>query len=367
MISEFLRSLVMIFIAELGDKTQLIAMTFATQFSVLEVLIGVALGVFLNHGIAVLLGQYLNSIISIEKLQIFAGFLFILLGILSLKDEEDEINEVKKNKHPIVLIAIAFFIGELGDKTQLTAMTLSSESQWPFLVLLGTTSGLVLTSSLGIFLGSKLGKKVPEIYIKIVSSVFFILIGSAKLTNWLPEKYLTLNNIVPFALLVVFIEVYLIRKKLSKRHETTLFKETSEKLYRQTEILSKAMEDLCLGLEVCKSCKDRECMVGYSKALLKEARKTGSYTVEEIKSLSVDQAKKYDEDKLIKSLSIILNDYIENGFIEDPHFIVNIVKSYIEILLVGEDINELSIESYLDRLKSLSYDKYSKLKSLLII
>lgn len=368
MLKEFLKAFLMIFIAELGDKTQLIAMTFATQFTKIQVLLGVGLGVFFNHGIAVILGQYLNTLISISKLQIFAGLLFIVLGLLSLRqDEDNHMGPLKKDINPILIIAIAFFIGELGDKTQLTAMTLSSESQWPFFVLIGTTLGLVFTSSLGIFLGSRLGNKIPEIYIKILSSVFFILIGLLKLFTWLPKKYLRMSVSMIYLIVVVVLEVYLIFKLLSEKHKDSQFKRTSQELYRQTEILSQAMDQICLGKDICKNCKGGTCIVGYTKQLLIDARQADKYDVDNLKYLESDKSKIYNEQIILETLSIILNDYIEHGFIEKQNSIVNIVKNNLEKILLGRTIDGDNIEDYLFNFKKIDIDKYKKIKDLLVI
>lgn len=150
MIKELIRAFLLIFAAEMGDKTQIIAMTFATQYLVREVLMGVTLGVFLNHGIAILLGSFISKVMPMNVIQIIAGFLFIIFGINALKIDEDEDVESKKEISPIITVALAFFIGELGDKTQLTAMTLAAEANYPFFILIGTTLGMIATSSLGI-------------------------------------------------------------------------------------------------------------------------------------------------------------------------------------------------------------------------
>src|SRR5690606_3173614 len=125
MLSELIRAFLLIFAAEMGDKTQIIAMTFATQYLVKDVLLGVTIGVFFNHGIAILLGSFISKVIPMDLIQIAAGFLFVIFGLNALKYEEDEELENKKTLSPINTVALAFFVVELGDKTQLTAMTLS--------------------------------------------------------------------------------------------------------------------------------------------------------------------------------------------------------------------------------------------------
>lgn len=82
--------------AEMGDKTQIMAMSFATQYSLLEVLGGVFIGVILNHGIAILLGKYFSTIVPEEIVQISAGFIFIVFGIMTLMDEKRKNKRKKK-------------------------------------------------------------------------------------------------------------------------------------------------------------------------------------------------------------------------------------------------------------------------------
>ena len=174
MLQEFIKSLFLIFMAEMGDKTQILAMAFATQFKIPEVLLGVFIGSLLNHGIAVGVGACISTIIPIRTIQIIAGVLFIGFALWTLAEEEEEENHKRKKFGPVITVAIAFFIGELGDKTQLAAITLSSTANFPIFVLMGTVTGMVFTSTLGIFVGSKIGCKVSKLTMKIISSAVFM-------------------------------------------------------------------------------------------------------------------------------------------------------------------------------------------------
>ena len=91
-------------------------------------------------------------------------------------NEEDEEEVTGKKFGAIFTVALAFFLGELGDKTQLTALTLSTQSTFPALTLAGTVLGMVVVSSFGIFIGSKLGDKIPEHVIRISAFVIFMLV-----------------------------------------------------------------------------------------------------------------------------------------------------------------------------------------------
>lgn len=217
MIKELIRAFLLIFIAEMGDKTQIIAMTFASQYKVKDVIKGVVIGVVLNHGIAIILGRFISTIMPLNTIQIVAGIMFVIFGLMILKDEKtDELNG-NKNLGPIVTVSLAFFIGELGDKTQLTAMTLSTEASYPIIILIGTTLGMVATSGVGIFIGSRISEKIPDITIKIASSIIFIAFGSLKLLNTLPKDYINKFNIIIYLFIVFVIEFLLIKKLLSKK------------------------------------------------------------------------------------------------------------------------------------------------------
>lgn len=184
MIHEFIETFMLIFIAELGDKTQVMLMTLATRYSAFQVLFGIFIGVLLNHGIAIIIGSYISDIVELDLLQIFSGFVFIVFGFLALIDDCNE--KEKKGTFsggPILTVAIAFFLGELGDKTQLTAMTLSMEAQYHFIVLAGSVCGMLVIGFIGIIVGSALTKHVPSYIMKIISGIIFIIFGLHKLFN----------------------------------------------------------------------------------------------------------------------------------------------------------------------------------------
>ncbi len=210
MIKELIKAFLLIFIAEMGDKTQIIAMTFATQYKVKDVIKGVIIGVVLNHGIAIILGRFVSNVLPINTIQIFAGIIFVIFGIMALRKEETDSLSNKKDFGPIMTVGLAFFVGELGDKTQLTAMTLSSESIYPIIILLGTTLGMVATSCVGIFVGCRIGQKIPDILVKIISSIIFIFFGSIKLLNALPKSYINKLNLILYLLIIIIIQFVLI-------------------------------------------------------------------------------------------------------------------------------------------------------------
>ncbi len=295
----------------MGDKTQILAMAFATQFKIKEVLLGVFFGSLLNHGLAVILGAYLSNVIPLGAIQIIAGFLFIGFALWTLKvDDEDEEDEVKRNFGPILTVALAFFVGELGDKTQLTAITLASDAAFPVFILLGTVTGMVLTSGVGIIIGSKIGNRIPEFTMKIASASIFLLFGSIKLYSSIPRNYLTGINIsVFFALLGISIYFLLKPSFEAKKHNRiTALKEVALTLYEYTHQIKESVDEICLGEGACGRCEGRHCIIGYTKLIVNDAieNKTSNYH-ENFKEFSRSLSKDFDKAKVIDSLSMIIS------------------------------------------------------------
>lgn len=357
MIIEFIRSFILVFAAELGDKSQLIAMTFATQYKIKDVLFGVVLGVVVNHGLAITLGNVLSKIIPMNLIQIMAGFLFIIFGLNALKSSEDEEIEDKKCFSPIATVALAFFIGELGDKTQLTAMTLSAEAQFPLIILIGTTLGMVSTSGFGIFIGSKVGDKIPELFIMIASSLLFIVFGVSKVITTLPDTYLTPINITFFIVSIFFIELFLIRNLILKnraRKSLSPLKELADKLYGQTQILKETLDSICLGESICGTCTGVGCLLGYIRFILKDARENTNY----YDSFSVDMnkliRKNYDKDKVLEALMLVVSDFEEFGWEFKEDFVLVKVKDALEMVLFGSSVQRTdTIEKYVENIDKI--------------
>ncbi len=265
---DFLRALLLIFIAEMGDKTQIMAMAFATKYRVNQILIGVAIGSFANHGIAILLGSLLNRFIPIEALQLVAGVLFISFGLLSLSiAEEEEAEQNLKKYGAIITVGIAFFLGELGDKTQLTAMTLATDANNPAFTLMGTVMGMVIVSSVGIFVGAKLGNKIPEHLIKFGAFLIFMFFGLNKIFT---SPYVQSMGMTFMALLVCMLSAltifrFMIFNRQLKEVSVSALKQKAQDLKVYRERILKNVNEMCKNCDVCKESK---CLVGYMRELL---------------------------------------------------------------------------------------------------
>lgn len=179
----FLTSFFLITIAEIGDKTQLLIIGMAKKENILKILLGVAIGTLLSHGIVIFLGGYISNFSKVQfYLQLIAYTSFILFGVLSFikkKDEETKQSNISVLNYGVVLpVALSIFIGELGDKTQLASITLSTK--YPNCIIpliLGAISGMILADLIGIIIGLYMRKKLPEKTISTISSIAFILFG----------------------------------------------------------------------------------------------------------------------------------------------------------------------------------------------
>jgi putative Ca2+/H+ antiporter (TMEM165/GDT1 family) len=173
----FLTSLTIVVLAEMGDKTQLLAMAFATRFRWQTVMWGVLAATAANHLFAVEVGNYLTSIIPIAYIKIAAAASFILFGLWTLRGDELHGEDKRFNFSPFWTVTVAFFIAEMGDKTQLATVALAAEFHTVIPVWLGTTGGMLVADAVGIILGMVLHKKIPEKKIKWLAAMVFIAFG----------------------------------------------------------------------------------------------------------------------------------------------------------------------------------------------
>lgn len=187
----FLTSLVFVVLAEMGDKTQLLAMAFATRYRWQTVMWGVFAATVLNHLMAVFIGNYITQLIPMNYVHITAAASFILFGLWTIRG--DELNgEDKMTKYsPFWTVAIAFFMAEMGDKTQLATIALAAQFNTIIPVWLGTTIGMMIADAIGIIIGIVLGKRIPERAVKWFAALIFIIFGIWGLYQALPATLLT--------------------------------------------------------------------------------------------------------------------------------------------------------------------------------
>lgn len=213
-------SFLLIFFAEMGDKTQFLAFIFATRYKLYQVILGISLGIVFNHGLAVLVATFLSSFINIGILKIIAGVMFLLFGFESfiLRIENDDKEDIRGKFGAIFTVALCFFIGELGDKTQITAMSIVFTGKNPILVLIGTTLGMIFVSLFGIIVGKIIKGKIPKNLMKKISGVCFITFGIEALSKSIPSQYLTFINTTAFYIIciITMLLIYFRNKSVKK-------------------------------------------------------------------------------------------------------------------------------------------------------
>ena len=179
----FLAAFMLVFFAEMGDKTQLIVMAFTARYSWRPVMAAVLAATLANHGLAVLLGVLLGGLLPETEMRIVGSIAFIIFGLLTLRDGEDEEEELHQGRSPFWTVALTFFLGEMGDKTQLAVLTIAAEQGTWLPVLAGSTAAMLIADGLGVVLGAKLRRHVSPETMKKVSAMVFILCGVAGLAS----------------------------------------------------------------------------------------------------------------------------------------------------------------------------------------
>ncbi|GLY97887.1 TMEM165/GDT1 family protein [Actinoplanes sp. NBRC 103695] len=169
-----------IFVAELGDKSQLMAMTFATRFKPLPVLIGITVATAVVHAVSVGIGYGLGAALPTGWIALVAGLAFLAFGAWTLRgdslSDEEKGKAERTNRSAIVAVSVAFFLAELGDKTMLATITLATQHGW-LGTWVGSTIGMVAADALAILLGRFLGKRLPEKAIKYGAAALFAIFG----------------------------------------------------------------------------------------------------------------------------------------------------------------------------------------------
>lgn len=183
MLNAVLLSFGVIFVAEMGDKSQLMALTFAARYKPLPILWGITIATAATHAISVGLGAAIGSRLPTDTISIVAGCAFLIFAAWTVRgDTLDEGEQSKAEKadngqrSAVVAASIAFFLAELGDKTMLATITLATK-EGIFGTWLGSTLGMVAADGIAILVGLHLGKRLPERVIRIGASVLFVVFG----------------------------------------------------------------------------------------------------------------------------------------------------------------------------------------------
>jgi putative Ca2+/H+ antiporter (TMEM165/GDT1 family) len=178
-LTAFWIALFFVFVAEMGDKTQFVALAFATRFKTSTVMAGVFGATLVVHLFSVVLGEAAGLTLPVFWINLLAGLAFIGFGIWTLRGDElgDEEKLSQSRFGPLMTVAITFFLAELGDKTMLATVTIASQQQSFVGVWLGSTLGMVVADGIAIIVGKIMGKRLPERAIKYGATLVFIASG----------------------------------------------------------------------------------------------------------------------------------------------------------------------------------------------
>lgn len=181
----FLVSLFAVAVGEIGDKTQLLALLLAVRFRrPLPILAGILTATIFNHLIAAVFGQWAASKLSPDLLRWLLGLSFLAIAAWALKPDEIKEDEVDRPAHGVFLLTlVAFFMAEIGDKTQLATVALAARYQSLLPVLAGTTLGMMLADTPAVFLGKIASPNFPFHVVRWIAAIIFACLGVLVLTG----------------------------------------------------------------------------------------------------------------------------------------------------------------------------------------
>jgi Ca2+/H+ antiporter, TMEM165/GDT1 family len=177
-LTAFLVSFGVIFVAELGDKSQLMALAFATRFKPMPVLIGITIATGVVHAVSVAIGAAVGAALPTRAISVVAAVAFIAFGLWTLRgdrlSEADEQRAARPARYTVLTVGAVFFLAEIGDKTMLATVTLATR-EGLFGTWLGSTVGMVAADGLAILVGRLLGARLPERAIRVAAAISFFV------------------------------------------------------------------------------------------------------------------------------------------------------------------------------------------------
>ena len=176
----FILSAALIFVAELGDKSQLMALAFATRYRFLPTMLGIALATLLVHAGSVAIGRIAAAALPVGPINIVAGLAYLAFAAWTIRGDElgadDEERAQREGRWAVLAIGTAFFLAELGDKTMLATVTLATTHE-PIGTWLGSTVGMVTADALAVGAGTVIARRVSPNAIKAFAAISFVIFG----------------------------------------------------------------------------------------------------------------------------------------------------------------------------------------------
>src|SRR5262249_43873187 len=178
MLAATLLSLGVVFLAELGDRSQLITMTFALRYRWWVVLPGVAIAAFMVHGISVSIGHFLGATLPTRPMAFASAIAFLAFAVWAWREgtAEDNVSTTHESRFALLTVVSSFVLAEMSDKTTLATLTLASDHDWAG-VWIGSTVGMVLADALAIAAGGLLNQRLPQDLLHGLASLLVLLFG----------------------------------------------------------------------------------------------------------------------------------------------------------------------------------------------
>jgi len=173
-------------LAEMGDKTQLLAFILAARFKKpVPIILGILLATLVNHGLAGALGAWITSVVSPDAMRWVLGLSFIGMAIWTLVPDkiEEEETQVALKLGVFGATLVTFFLAEMGDKTQIATVALAAHYGAPLLVVIGTTLGMLIADVPAVFVGNKFADKIPMKLVHSIAAAIFAILGIATLAG----------------------------------------------------------------------------------------------------------------------------------------------------------------------------------------
>ncbi len=178
-------------LAEIGDKTQLLAFILAARFKKpVPIILGIFCATIVNHGLAGALGAWITTVVSPDAMRWILGISFIGMAIWTMIPDKIEEEETQLGKKWGVFGAtlITFFLAEMGDKTQIATVALAAHYAAPLMVVIGTTAGMLIADVPAVFVANKFAEKIPMKLVHSIAASIFLVMGL--LTLFKVEKLL---------------------------------------------------------------------------------------------------------------------------------------------------------------------------------
>ena len=179
----FLVSTGIVALAEIGDKTQLLAFILAAKFrKPLPIVVGILVATIANHGFAGALGSWITSLVGPETLRWVLGVSFIAMAIWTLIPDKFDEDDAKLSRYGVFgTTLVAFFLAEMGDKTQIATIALAAQYHVFFSVVAGTTLGMMIANVPAVLLGDRIANRMPVRLVHGFAAAIFAVLGVATL------------------------------------------------------------------------------------------------------------------------------------------------------------------------------------------